>query len=134
MKFRTRKREEIGLDLTPIVDTVFNLLIFFALSLNFIVLPGINIKLPKAKTQDLPSEKREANIVITKDNRIFLNRKLVSINNLSLRLKSILKSNKSIIIIQADENVLHGKVVEVMDIIRSSGFSKIAIATSPKER
>lgn len=69
MKFRTRKREEIGLDLTPIVDTVFNLLIFFALSLNFIVLPGINIKLPKAKTQDLPSEKREANIVITKIGR-----------------------------------------------------------------
>ncbi len=133
MRFRRKKKEEIGLDLTPMVDTVFNLLIFFALSLNFIVLPGINIKLPQARTEDLPQGKREANILITKDNRIFLNRKPVSIDTLADELRSTLKSKDSIIIIQADRDVRHGRVVEVMDIIKTSGFNRIAIATTPKE-
>ena len=74
MNFNKRiNTEDALMDLTPIVDVVFNLLIFFALSLNFSqVTSSINIKLPKAKSSEVVTEKQVV-VSIEKGNKIYIN-------------------------------------------------------------
>ena len=135
MRFKPIKREESRFDLTPLVDVVFLLLIFFMLSTTFIVAPGIKVKLPKSSSTDISREKKEVRVVMAKDNKIFVQQKLVSIEELGKYLKKAAReSREGMVIIQADERVPHGKVVEVMDVAKTAGFYKLAIATRPKER
>ncbi|MEQ9618793.1 MAG: biopolymer transporter ExbD [Deltaproteobacteria bacterium] len=131
MRFRPVKKTKNGigstLDLTPIVDVVFNLLIFFALSLNFAATSGgINVKLPSATSAE-PVKTEQVTINMTKDGKLFYNDKTIDIEGLRERLKGI-EDKDSIVIIRADDSVPHGKVVEVMDIAKSEGLSRLAIA------
>src|SRR5690554_5735052 len=131
MRFRgqTIKKSGFGstVDLTPIVDTVFNLLIFFALSLNFAATSGgINVKLPKAQTVE-PVKAEQLTINLTKDGKLYLNDKLITLDKLNDTLRQNQKKD-SLIVIRADSSVEHGSVVEVMDIARTNGFSRLAIA------
>ena len=73
---------DIHLDITPIVDTVFNLLIFFALSLNFIVTPGIKVNLPESSTEEIVREKEEIIIMMKQGNEVVVNNKSVSLEQL----------------------------------------------------
>jgi len=131
MRFRKQKNGKSGvgatLDLTPIVDVVFNLLIFFALSLNFAATSGgINVKLPSASSAE-PVKSEQLTINLTQDGQVYYNDKEINIDELPAKLQSI-EDKESIVIIRADNNVPHGQVVEVMDIVKSEGFSKLAIA------
>jgi biopolymer transport protein ExbD len=135
MQFKPIKREESRFDLTPLVDVVFLLLIFFMLSTTFIVAPGIKVKLPKSSSTEVSREKKEVRVVMSQDDKIYVEQKLVSHEELGKYLKKAARENpEGMVIIQADERVTHGKVVEVMDIAKTSGFNKLAIATRPKER
>ena len=135
MQFRERTRTDIQLDITPIVDTVFNLLIFFALSLNFIVTPGIKVNLPESVTEEIVREREEIVIVIDKDNRIFIDKNPLSIEKLFQVLKkSAQRDRDTLVIIQADEKVSHGNVVKMLDTAKRAGLSRLAIATSMKEK
>jgi biopolymer transport protein ExbD len=132
MNFKKRNHRKIGtgsaLDLTPVVDVVFNLLIFFALSLNFAAASrGIDVKLPSSSSaQTLKSDQLTINL--TKNNKTYLDDKPVSnIDELKKQLKE--KADiKSLIVIRADNDVSHGKVVEIMDAVKSAGLNRIAIA------
>jgi biopolymer transport protein ExbD len=135
MHFKPMKREESRFDLTPLVDVVFLLLIFFMLSTTFIVAPGIKVRLPRSSSTEISREKKEVRVVMAKDDKIFVQQKLVSIEELGKYLKKAAReSPEGMVIIQADERIPHGKVVEVMDVAKTSGFNKLAIATRPKER
>ncbi len=131
MRFRKQKNEKTGsgatLDLTPVVDVVFNLLIFFALSLNFAATSGgINVKLPSASSAE-PVKTEQLTINLTQAGKIYYNDKEIEIDDLAPKLEAI-EDKDSIVIIRADNSVPHGQVVEVMDIVKSEGFSKLAIA------
>lgn len=131
MRFRPVKKAKNGvggmLDLTPVVDVVFNLLIFFALSLNFAATSGgINVKLPSATSAE-PVKAEQVTINLTKDGNLYFNDKTIDIEGLTEKLKEV-KDKNSIVIIRADDSVPHGKVVQVMDIAKSEGLSKLAIA------
>lgn len=130
MKFKPVKRSKSGgggIDLTPIVDVVFNLLIFFAVTLSFAATSGgINVKLPTASSAD-PVETEEITVNMTEDGKLFYNDTSVDLAGLAEKLKEV-KNKESIIIIRADNTVPHGKVVQVMDTVKSEGLSKIAIA------
>ena len=115
------------LDLTPMVDMVFNLLIFFALSLNFVTTTGgINVKLPEASSAK-PLKTENITINLTKTGQIYYNKQPVSVNVVKKKLKGV-KDKSTLVIIRADNQVEHGKVVQVMDIAKSEGFTKLAIA------
>lgn len=136
MRFRRprHKRGAIGLDMTPIIDCVFNLLIFFALSFNFGVTPGIKVKLPEATAEALKKEKKEMTVSISKDGIFLLEGKTVTLNDLSREFKSLYAINPdAMVIVQGDTEALHGKVVQVMDSAKASGLNKLAIATRPRE-
>ena len=117
---------ETNLDLTPIVDVVFNLLIFFALSLNFSeITSSLNIKLPKAKSSETLSE-QQIIVSIEKNNKIYINDKFLFFDEVKNFLIS--QDSTKTIVIKADETIDHGYVVKIMDLIKSLGFEKIGIA------
>jgi len=131
MNFRSKKINNKGvgsaLDLTPVVDIVFNLLIFFALSLNFAAASrGIDIKLPSASSaKTIRSDQVTVNL--TKEGLVFLDDKKITLEQLGPMLKEK-ADKKSLVIIRADSDVEHGKVVRIMDIIKSQDLNRIAIA------
>lgn len=132
MKFSERKSIHVGsaIDLAPIVDVVFNLLIFFALTLNFAISSGIKVNLPKATGEIV--EARDVKIKISKDGEIYFNdKRLPSPEAVADELKKI-PNKDSLVIIRADSESLHGPVVQTMDLAKTNGFSKIAIGVEPK--
>jgi len=135
MQFSERTKTDASLDITPVVDTVFNLLIFFALSLNFIVTPGIKVNLPDAVTEEIIREREEVIIVMDKNDSIFINGNPVSFDQISSVLTKSAQENKdTLVIIQADQEVSHGKVVRMMDTAKRAGLTRLAIATSTMKK
>jgi biopolymer transport protein ExbD/biopolymer transport protein TolR len=135
MQFRTSKREDARVEITPLVDMVFLLLIFFMLSTTFIVTPGIKVNLPKSSAEKVTREKQEVRIVVTRDNNIFLERQLVTLEELDVRFRQVARKDPQVmVVIQADSKAMHGRVVEVMDAAKVAGLNRLAIATSPKEK
>ncbi len=138
MKFTDEdKSEGIQIDITPIVDTVFNLMIFFALSMNFMLNPGIKVDLPESSVEEIVQKEKEVAVSITRDGNLMINSTPVTFAQLFDELKKIADKNpQAVIVIQADRNVTHGRVVQIMDIARSSGIKRIAISTQfrPREK
>jgi len=135
MRFHQQKsRINLSPDLTPLIDTVFLLLIFFMVSTSFVAIRyGIRVNLPTATTA---REKVEENIIIsiTKDNHIYLGKKWVKEKELvGLLKKQLLTYKKDIVIINADKETRYGKVVEVMDLVRQAGITKLGILTTKEE-
>jgi biopolymer transport protein ExbD len=133
VRFRSRRKRldsNGGIDLTPMVDVAFQLIIFFMVSTTFITLQsGLPVDLPQATTSavtssDIPS------VTINKDNQIFIGSTPVTVETLEAQLKATLQSSGfNVVVLRADRGVLHGLSVEVMDIIRRAGAQRIAIAT-----
>lgn len=130
---RFTKRRESGkspIDLAPIVDVVFNLLIFFALTLNFAISSGIKVNLPKATGEIV--EIKDVNIHISKDGKVYFNDMLMrSANSLKQEFERI-PNKDTLVIIRADSEAMHGPIVSTMDLAKTQGFSKIAIGVEPK--
>jgi biopolymer transport protein ExbD len=131
--FRSRRKRldgNGGIDLTPMVDVAFQLIIFFMVSTTFITLQsGLPVDLPQATTSavtssDIPS------VTINKDNQIFLGNAPIAVENLEAQLKATLQQTGfNVVVLRADREVRHGLSVQVMDIIRKAGAQRIAIAT-----
>ena len=134
MNFKKRWKEDIRVDITPLIDVVFILLLFFIVTTTFVVAPGITVELPKSKSVEIKREKKELRVVITKEKQIFLNARKITLPELSRELLKYAKVNKdAVVILQADENVNHGTVVTIMDTAKSAGLHRLAIATNPEK-
>ena len=120
------------LDLTPMIDVVFQLLIFFMVTAVFAITPGLDIKLPEADTAQAP-DKENLFIVVDQDGNMKLNHKSVTFANLKDELvsKRAILDNTTAIIIQGDERATHGQIVNIMDIAREVGLLDQVIATEP---
>ena len=131
MLFRKRRRITPQVNITSLIDVVLLLLIFFMISTTFVTQPGIRIDLPKADSKVKNVAQESNTIVITADNKIYINREqIASIEELRTQLMQLRQEQQGdLIIVKADENVAHGIVVSVMDLAKTSGFSRIAIAT-----
>ncbi len=120
--------DELDINLTPLIDIVFLLLIFFMVSTTFVENDSIKVNLPKAsKTPSTQTKSESITLTIDKDGNIFHGQEQVSI----YKLESVLQDKKSLVV-RADESSRHGKVVTVLDLARKNGISKIAIATKEK--
>ena len=135
MRFYHPNTKTLKFDLTPLVDVVFQLLIFFMLTTTFInVESGVKVDLPSG---DFAAVKEQMNIVvtITENNVIYINNHLIDPNSLAERLQEEIKGNSNpLVVLEADQNITHGKVVRVMDLIKKGGAERIAIATKPREK
>ncbi len=131
MAIKKEKVEERP-DLTPMIDVVFQLLIFFMVTAVFAITPGLDIKLPEAEEAQAP-EKENLFIVVDQDGNMKLNHQSVTFANLKDKLqeKRNLLDNTTLIIIQGDERATHGQIVQIMDIARQVGIIDQVIATEP---
>ena len=120
------------LDIAPLIDIVFQLLIFFMLTASFIFQPGIKINLPKAVTSEVLHEQNVV-ITVTGENLIYLDNKAVTSNELNRKLTSEIGPLKKPLLIKADRHASLGRVVEVWDMCRAAGISQVNIATNPKD-
>ena len=133
MGFRRRIPESPKVDLTPMIDVVFLLLIFFMISTTFIEKPGLTIDLPQTGSDSIIKENKEVHVYLTDKGEIFLQRRKVTLDELTAQLRSYKpdQARQTTFLLMADRNALHGQVIRLMDIAKQAGFSQLAIATDP---
>lgn len=129
MRFRSEQEENFSLDLTPLVDVVFLLLIFFMVSTVFVDFKRqMDISLPSS-TSSLPSESEEpVKIELTVDKNIFLNGKKVTLEEFELALSEMRLSKNNAAIIRADKNLSYGHVIKIMGMLQSAKILDIGVA------
>lgn len=131
MRFRRHMELEHGLrqiDIAPLIDIIFQLLIFFMLTSSFIMQPGIKVNLPKAVTSEAV-KLENIEIVVSGENVTYLNGKVITTQELKALLIQAAK-RKQPILIKADRRASLGRVVEIWDMCRDLGLAQINIATS----
>jgi biopolymer transport protein ExbD len=134
MRIQRRSTKKARIEIIPMIDTIFFLLVFFMIStLSMTRFRGMPVNLPKAASgQQAPAE--SAAITINKDQQIFLDKQTVDQTTLGdLLREKIAKNAELLVVINAADGVEHGHVVEVMDIARSADVARMAIAIKPKE-
>jgi biopolymer transport protein ExbD len=135
MRFsRVHRRTEIKkgqLDIAPLIDVVFQLLIFFMLTSNFVLQSGVSVRLPKAITSEVISTENLV-LTVTAQDLIFLNDQPITVGELTGRLKAAAAQNKRLLL-KADTGASVGRVVEIWDLCREVGIPQINIATSAKQ-
>ncbi|MBM3252211.1 MAG: biopolymer transporter ExbD [Candidatus Omnitrophica bacterium] len=130
MKFTGHTKLEHGLgqiDIAPLIDIVFQLLIFFMLTSSFIFQPGIKVNLPKSVTSQV-IQKESMVVAVTSENIIYLNNTVVTIEELRKSLANAAKK-QSPLLIKSDRKASLGRIVEIWDLCRELGISNINIAT-----
>jgi biopolymer transport protein ExbD len=142
-----RPRQSSHIDLTSLIDCVFLLLIFFMVSTRFIhdeetrrrvseekraaqTPGGLQVDLPRAGHQDLIPAGEDVTLHLGRDGRIFLGSVEVSLEALSAALREKIREDpEALVIVRADRELSHGRVVQVMDLARDLGLVHFAIAT-----
>lgn len=116
------------IDIAPLIDMVFQLLIFFMLTSTFIMQPAIKVNLPKAVTSQVVKEESLI-LEISAENILYLNGKVVTAKELKSEFTKISKLKKPLLI-RADRKASVGRIVEVWDMCRELGITHINIATN----
>jgi len=125
----------VRVELTPMIDVVFLLLIFFMISTTFIETPGISIKLPESSTSIADKEPEEIKVYLAENGNIYLRDEQISLAALQAHLKTYgARSAQMTFLLMADKEAKHGQVVQLMDSAKSNGFGKLAIATEQKRK
>ncbi|TRW50123.1 biopolymer transporter ExbD [Aliidiomarina halalkaliphila] len=125
---RLREDEEATLDMTPMLDIVFIMLIFFIVTTSFVKEAGIDVNRPEASQA---TQKPSANIFIAirENGEVWMDRRQVDIERVAANLERLLAEQPTdMVVIQADEGARHGIVVRVMDQIKEAGIAQISIA------
>jgi biopolymer transport protein ExbD len=135
MRVPRQKSDKARIEIIPMIDIIFFLLVFFMVStLSMTVNRGLPVNLPKAASsqKDL---RENFNITVTQDGTIFLNKEPTTLAALGQEVKAGLdKEPELAVIINADDQSLHGAIVAVMDEVRLAGASRLAIAVRPDRK
>ncbi len=134
MRLQVPRSEEPDVNLTPLIDVVFLLLIFFMVSTTFERETEISIELPEASGQPLQSERKVVEISIDAKGRYFVNRQEVINTKLDTLKRAIEEAaggqSKPRVILSADRNTPHQSVITAMDAARQLGFVNLTFATN----
>ncbi len=134
MKFNsTSPVEEVNINLTPLIDVVFLLLIFFMVSTTFDTTSQLKINLPEASQNEIKKEAQPLNLMIDARGRFFLNSREISGQKseaLKAALEQVLNGAKRPIVIQSDAETPVQSLVTAMDVVARLGLSRVSIATT----
>ena len=132
MNFVSNKdKSSFSIEITPLIDIVFLLVIFFVVTSKVGESQFLSLDLPKTESFDYKTVQTSNEIVISNDGSIYINDKLININNLDYLEQEIfeLNNNGELLILSAESESLHVWVITVMDILNKYGFNEIQIRT-----
>ncbi|GGO72276.1 MULTISPECIES: ExbD/TolR family protein [Bowmanella] len=122
------EEEEATIDMTPMLDIVFIMLIFFIVTTSFVKEAGIEVNKPKAEQA---TKQKSANIfiAINENGEVWMDKRMVDVERVSANIERLLAEQPTdVVIVQADVEAKHGVVVEVMDQIKAAGIDRISVA------
>lgn len=136
MRLRSKRGQiQSNVDMTPMIDIVFQLILFFLVSTTFAILPGIKLNLPTSRTSEGTSV-QGITISASADGTLFFNEKEVEIGELGSELVMFdtgdTKKADFPVSLEADSEVTNGVIVGLFDVIRESGYSVINLRTKSK--
>ena len=123
--------EESAIDMTPMLDIVFIMLIFFIVTTSFVKESGVTVSRPSAETA---AEDKKGNIMVAlkPNGEIWIDKRAVDVRSVRANVEKLrAESPESGVVIQADTDSKTGLLVQVMDQIRLAGISNISIAADP---
>ena len=130
MQLRKRRKEDYIIDITPLADVVFLLLIFFMVSTSFKVATSLKLDLPASKAQVQIQETREVVISIDAAGQLYVQDEPVKDGDLRRRILNVTKGDPNMrVVLRADAEARHKRVVYVLDTVRGLGMGKVGIAT-----
>lgn len=126
IRLQRRWAEPVPVDIAPMIDIVFQQLIYFLLTSSFVLSPAIRVMLPKAQTGKTLSATNLV-ITLTKDHVIYWDEEVVSLKDLRDRLKRAGGSKP--VLIRADRHAYVDRLIELWDLCRDGGYQEVHIAT-----
>ncbi|MEH2434568.1 MAG: biopolymer transporter ExbD [Nostoc sp.] len=119
------------INVVPLIDVMFALLTFFIMSTLFLTRSeGLPVNLPKAATAKEQQIPTKITITVDEKGQVSLNRDPIAVNDLAPKVRTLVGSNAdALVIINADQKVLHGEIVGIMDQVRQVKGARLAIAT-----
>ncbi len=134
MRFRRSLKAHAIVDLVPMIDVVFQLILFFLVSTTFAILPGISLKLPESSSAEPTAMTRLAVAVVSRD-EVYLNKDRMTLEGLDAALSRLSDSQRADIksvTLEADREIPYGLTIEVLDLLRKNGFRGINLHTLEK--
>ncbi|HNY17614.1 MAG TPA: biopolymer transporter ExbD [Treponemataceae bacterium] len=131
MKFKRKLEARAVVDLVPMIDVVFQLILFFLVSTTFAVLPGISLALPKSTTAE-SNRTNGITIAVSADGSLYLNQKAVSVDALDQALGQLSTAGPRASVpvsLEADETVPNGTIVRILDSLRRTGYTGVNLRT-----
>lgn len=133
MRIKRRRGTGSVIDLTPMIDVVFQLILFFLVSTTFAVLPGISVSLPESETA-MASETAGITITVEASGNMYFNEKSVSMLTLDSELGAFDTEGRAReeypVTLEADDKVTNGTIVRIFDVLRKNGFSAVNLRTT----
>jgi biopolymer transport protein ExbD len=135
---RGRHREELEINLIPMIDVLLVILIFLMITTTYSKFAGLEINLPTAEAPQNKEQPNEINVVVTATGEVSVNkatladRDIESIANAMKRLTG--PGKEPVVIINADAKAAHQSVIDVMQAAQRAGLSHISFATQPAQR
>ncbi|HXG18238.1 MAG TPA: biopolymer transporter ExbD [Methylomirabilota bacterium] len=136
MRFKRHNKILFSMESVAITDIIMNMFIFFFITFSFLATFNkinegqVDVNLPKAASAAPQPEKRGITVSLTKEGGLFFEKEPVTLEQLKTQLQREKATGAEItVIVRADKEVPHGRVVEVMDLARTEGLNKLAIAT-----
>ncbi|MBQ4875291.1 MAG: biopolymer transporter ExbD [Rickettsiaceae bacterium H1] len=116
------------INVTPFIDVMLVLLVIFMIT-SPVMMPEIQVDLPKTNVALVGSEEKTIVITVSKAGEVHLRDQLINLNNLSQRMLDISSDKNIRVFVRADKESNYGKVVKVMSVMQNSGFTKVALVT-----
>jgi biopolymer transport protein ExbD len=131
MQFRRASAPQATINIAPLVDVVFLLVIFFAVSTTFLETAGMKLELPTSSAS-AERQPRELTVLLGSDGRISFDGEEIDREGLADRLRAALgERERKLVVLRADREARHGDVVGLMDLIRDAGAEAMTIAARP---
>ena len=131
MQFRRRLKPQVNVNLVPMIDVVFQLVIFFMVSSTFILTPGISIIFPSSTTSE-PVVMSKLVVTVVSREEVYFNKEKFEIWELDKKLSSITEEERSdikTVVLEGDRGISYSLLIEVLDLLRRNGFKGINLRT-----
>ena len=126
--YQREEKELISINITPLIDIVFLLLVFFMLATSFIQKSTIEVNLSSGKTVKIDNEKNTAIVILNKKGLIYLNNKLINVSNIRKEINNIVEKNpKYRILIKSHKKIPVQKVIRLIEEVRLAGTDNIKL-------